>query len=114
MRKILWVSRHTATPEQIEELESIFGKVVLIKISQTFQNGGEIKEIMEKEGAAEVVAVLPMQILGELTRIGIQPIRAVMERETPPDGGEPLYTFKYFERVQKVEIVTEPLKKIGG
>ena len=106
--RVLWLSRHAATEEQRKELERIFGTVHIIFRSETVPNGKRVVEIMDEQDIDELVAVLPVNILAELLRLGIQPIRAVMERELLDDGNA-VFHFKHFERLREVKIETEKL-----
>lgn len=109
MTRILWVSRHAPTQPQVDELQQVFGPdVEVIQESITIGKASEVKDLMERYNAAEVVAVLPVHLLAELTRLGIRPIRAVMERQLHNDGSVD-FIHQRFERVERVEIVTSPL-----
>lgn len=108
MTRILWVSRHAPTQPQVDELQQVFGPVDIVQESITIGKASEVKDLMERHNAAEVVAVLPVHLLAELTRLGIRPIRAVMERQLHNDGSVD-FIHQRFERVERVEIVTSPL-----
>jgi len=115
--KILWLSRHAATQEQVAALEEKFGAVEIVQVSKTVSSASEVVELMKANDCQEMVVVLPPAILADLTnpRISpVKPIRAVMERV--PNGrknekGEDEFdfVFSHFERVERVEIVTTPL-----
>lgn len=108
MTRVLWISRHAPTQPQISELQEAFGPVDVIQESVTIGKATEVKDLMAQHGATEVVAVLPVNLLAELTRLGIKPIRAVMERQLHADGSVDFVHLR-FERVERVEIVTSPL-----
>ena len=110
--KILWLSRHGATLEQKNELEQSFGEVEIIQVSTTVKSANEIKNLMEEHDAKEVVTVLPLDLLAELTRMGIHPIRAVMERKIE-EGGEVTFSHKFFEKITRVEVDSHPLSEEG-
>ena len=74
----------------------------------------DIKALMDETGASEFIGVLPIGHLGALTKLGICPLRADMTRI--PTGevtstGEVEYRFEFerFQRIVKVEIVTEDI-----
>lgn len=108
MTKILWLSRHAPTHEQLQELQQVFGPVDVIQESVTISRAEEVQDLMVQHGTSELVAVLPVHLLAELTRLGIRPIRAVMERQLHDDGSVN-FVHRFFERVERVEIVTSPL-----
>lgn len=107
--RILWLSRHSPEDDQIAELKEIFGKIEIIQKSETVNDAYEVRGIMEKARAKEIVAVLPLSILAGLLRIGIQPIRAVMKREVISDE-EVNFHHDFFERVIKIEVETVIIK----
>ena len=108
-KRILWLSRHSATKEQESELEQIFGFVEIIQVSTTINSAMEVKNLMEKHAAVEVVSVLPLDLLAALTRMGIRPIRAVMERRI--EGESVTFSHKFFERIEQVEVTSHPLSE---
>ncbi len=105
---ILWVSRHPPKDEQKIELEEVFGHVHFIQISKTIKDGWEVTDLKEKYETEEVVAVLPIQIMAQLTRMGIEPIRAIMDRNVK-ENGDVEFVHERFERIEKVEIITSSL-----
>jgi len=107
--KVLWLSRHSAEAAQITELERIFNESVeIIEVSQTVKSGQEVIDLMQSNDCTEAVVVLPPNFLMEVLRGGYEPLRAVMDRNVHEDGSA-TFTFSYFERVKKVEIITERL-----
>lgn len=106
--RILWLSRHEPQKNQLDELRKKLGKFELIQKSLTIKDAKQVKEVMEQEGCDEVVAVLPINLLQDLIKLGIRPIRAVMEREF--QGGKSVkFTHSHFERVEQIEIKTTPI-----
>lgn len=109
MKRILWISRHSPMQKQIQELEDCFEQPVdMIQVSTNIQDPREVKELMSKYGASEVVAILPLKLLGKLAAMGIKPIQAVMSRDLDKYN-EPVFTHERFEVVESVEVVTRPL-----
>jgi len=109
MKRILWLSRHAPTEEQINALSEIFGEVDIIQVSKTVKNAGDVFLLIKEVKADELVAVLPINLIADLTRHGIKPLRAVMSRHIDKETGEVSFTFDHFERVERVDIVTTPL-----
>lgn len=108
VKRILWLSRHEPEQKQIKELQDIFGYIEIVQIKTTVENADEVIKYMEEHGCSEVVAVLPLNIIAQLTAKGIKPIRAVMEREVLPNG-DVKFKHQHFERILKVEVVSVPL-----
>lgn len=118
--KILWLSRHDLTEEQIADLKRIYGEIEVKNFDQKVQNWRDVA----KAGAdCDVLAVvLPPAILADLTnpQNNTKPvIRAKANRVptgntvvNPATGKEETeYRFKHagWERVIKVEVVVEAL-----
>ena len=106
--KILWLSRHEPQKTQVDELKEVFGNVEIIQENKTIEDVKEIKRLMQEYNADEVVAVLPINLLGSLTELGIYPLRAVMEREV--NEGSVEFKHKYFERIKGIKVDYERLK----
>ena len=108
MKKIVWLSRHDPQKSQIEELKKFFGAVEIVQVSAVINNVSEIIKIMEENGAEEIVVVLPPNLISELLRLGVKPLRAVMERILHDDGSVE-FKHSHFERIIKIEIITKRL-----
>lgn len=118
--KILWVSRHELSNEQLTDLERIYGNVEIVKFQDNVQSARQLVEVGED---CEVFAVvLPPALLADLTnpRVNQKPvIRSVMERKptgnmviNPVTGKEEAEMAMYFvawEQVDEVRIVTHRL-----
>jgi len=119
MYTILWLSRHIPQEAQIIELQNKFGKIDVVEKSLVFSNnpndGAEqIIELMQNIGADDIVGVMPIAHVAALTKRGVHPIRAIMDRK--PTGailpnGEKEYQFEFikFERITGVQITSESL-----
>lgn len=119
--KILWLSRHNMTQEQITDLKRIYGDDVEIKHHTDTVNSW--KDVVEVGSDCDVLAVvLPPAILSDLVnpRNNNKPvIRAIANRiETGnmiinPATGKEEKEFKFvhagWERVIKIEVITERL-----
>jgi hypothetical protein len=108
--KVLWLSRHAPTNEQLSELERIFnGKFDgAEQVSVTISKGEEVAQLMKAYGCREVVAVLPIDLIQQVTDLGIKPLRAVMERKFD-NYGNARFLFSHFERVEKIVAETKRL-----
>jgi hypothetical protein len=111
--KILRITRHQATEEQIDALQSIFGADIDIdEKSVTVNSVRDFDNIVQ--GYDVVEAVLPVDLLAEIfatshfihARDG-KLIRANMEREVTDDGV--VFTFSHYEHVKNVSLQIEPL-----
>lgn len=104
--KVLWVSRHAPTKMQLKELSEIFGGDVEVVTFSTFvENGRMLVEKMRQEGCDEIVCVLPLHIISQLTVCGVRPIRAVMLNEK----GKLVHS--HFERIISIDIKSVVLNK---
>ena len=117
--RILWLSRHVPQEAQVAALRERFGDIEIVRRAITLHNNpragaDEVERLLAEVGAIEMVGVLPIPHLAEVTQRGIHPIRAIMTR-TPTGSvlpnGEIEYNFDFerFERVIKIEVVTEKL-----
>ncbi len=106
---ILWLSRHEPTQKQKAELRKIFGKKVKThQVAATISKGEEVQALMRLHNCREVVTVLPITLLEQVTTLGVKPIRAVMERRFDAKGNVQFH-FSHFERVEHVEVAAERL-----
>lgn len=117
MIKIVRLTRHEVTPEQVSELNRIYGndiEIVQVNESLPANSKDAVQRFDEISQNAHVVeAVLPVNLLEAILKFsqfvklhGII-IRAKMNREIV--DGEAIFTFTGYERIIKVEIVTEDL-----
>ena len=94
-KKILWVSRHIPSQEQIDELDKLgFSEIVVHK--QRVDTAEKVVSLMRKKKADDVMVVCPWDMLKDLLTLGIKPIKSVMKNKA---------RFVRFERI--VEIKTE-------
>lgn len=119
--KILWVSRHIMEMNQIADLQRIYGADVEVK--QFADSVESAKQVVELGSDCDVLAVvLPPAFLADLTnpRVNQKPVIRTIANRVPtgktiinPATGkeEPEMKFEHagWERVVKVEIVTEKL-----
>ena len=119
--KVLWLSRHTMTDEQVADLKRIYGADVELKSSDMTVSGW--RDVVSAGADCDVLAVvLPPAILADLTnpRNNTKPvIRAKANRvatgktiTNPATGKEEAeYCFQHagWEQVLKIEVVTKQL-----
>ena len=117
MNNIIRITRHAADEVQTAELRRIYGhdaKIVLV--SENLPNAPQDAVARFDEIAADaavVEVVLPVNLLEAVLKFsafskrGGVIIRAVMERTLVDKT--PVFAFARYERVMKVEIVTESL-----
>ena len=120
MTKILWLSRHTMTAEQLSDLKRIYGDVEEKTFDQSVNGWRDV--VTAGEDCDVLAVVLPPAILADLTnpRNNQKPvIRAKANRVptgntivNPATGKEETeYRFEHagWERVVKIEVVVEAL-----
>jgi len=122
--KILWISRHTPTPRQKEELNRHFPGHQLLPGGDTFADAADIMSRIKAAGADEVVVVAPLNVVRALTRRGLRPIWAEMQQltanadGTPPADAEVTLQYRagprhyrhvQFHYITGIEIKLEPL-----
>ncbi|NTV30747.1 hypothetical protein HGA91_02080 [candidate division WWE3 bacterium] len=114
---IVRITRHAAEAAQLDELKRIFGVVEVVQVSETLPGDPKAAVARFDEIAADaavVEAVLPTNLLEAALKFsafanrGGTLIRAVTNRTIGVDG-QASFTFAHYERVVKVEIVTEKL-----
>lgn len=114
---VLRITRHEAETSQIEELNRIFSDVEIEEVSETLPNNTRefVARFDELAAEADVVeAVLPPNLLeaalkfSDFAKREGQIVRAVMNRVVDDDGNA-TFEFSHYERVVKVEVVTERL-----
>lgn len=70
MKKVLWVSRHDLTSEQISGLIKILkDQFLYTKYDETVKNAEELNQILVENNYDAIVAVLPVNLLSELKKI---------------------------------------------
>jgi len=115
--KVLRLTRHWATSAQKAALETAFPGCEVERVSETLPNDSReavtrFDQLTKEFQVAEVV--LPVNLLeavlkySQFCKDGGIIIRAVMNRKLNGEG-EANFTFSHYERIVKVEIVTERL-----
>jgi len=132
---ILWVSRHRPLKAQIDELERKLGPIVVYQLSGVIPSAEFVVERAEGLGAKYVIPVLPLSFTARLVElakakgfevlvakmrnvavakgleeagrvVGERPDRRTMVAHA--DGTARVFEFERFERLLRVELVTEP------
>lgn len=106
MKKVLWISRHPMTVEQLAAIDN--GNPV--EMDQETESVSDVRDLASRVAEADIVAVvLPPALLMALVSMvkGEKPIiRAISERRVLDDGSA---TFKFvkWEQIKEFKIVTE-------
>lgn len=111
-KKILWVSRHTPTLSQIQELKARYGEDVIVEnFGRWVSSAEEIAERFRQGSYDDLVVVAPLFVLAHLCDLGCKPLWAQMVRGDPQKSEVVAngrgYSFVKFRRIKKVEIQFE-------
>lgn len=120
MKKILWLSRHDLTEEQLTDLERIYGEIEVKRHSQSIKTW---KEVVEVGKDCDIFAVvLPPAIIAELVNPcnNRKPVIRAKANRIETGGtimnhatgkAETEYKFQHigWEQVLKIEVVTKAL-----
>lgn len=112
--QVLWISRHTMTPEQRSDLERIAdGPVELVPWTDTVKEAGVLREAI---GQADLIAaVLPVELLAQVFRLanGKPVIQSVSGRIPLPEtrDGERQFAFvhQYWQRITRLDWAAQRL-----
>lgn len=121
MKKILWVSRHRMTSEQLADLESVYGDIQTETLDSTIE---DVKTIAEKN--ADVYAVvLPAEMIAELQKIlapekeiivpvsaRVRTDRTVYNKASDTKETEYIYKHLHWKKIISIEIRTEILRSV--
>lgn len=104
--RILWLSKHPPFSAQKEALKKAFGKIRIVLKRQYITGAEDIVHLMEQNNCTEVVAVLPINYLNDLVKLGVKPLRSYMipKESVGLDGRK--HEFSHFERVVEVGLKT--------
>jgi hypothetical protein len=94
--------------DQYRELERIFGDIEVVVKMVEIKAAQEVKDLIEKVDATEIVVVLPNRLIEDLISLGVKPIRALMDRQMQGDGIAK-FTHSKFVRVTDMKIEMEEL-----
>lgn len=107
---IMWMSKHTPTTRQREELERLFPGHVLLVDPRPFDGVEDILARYRAAKADEMVVVAPLTVMRALVRQGLHPIYAEMRSCSPKSKdaevhvGQRAYRFVAFHRVDAVTL----------
>ncbi|MEM4562486.1 MAG: hypothetical protein QXI55_00960 [Thermofilum sp.] len=131
---VLWVSRHKPLPAQLRALEEKLGEVDIVQVEHV-PTAEYVIDLARRLGAKVIVPVLPLSFIARLveeagkrgyvvlfakmnailtTRDFDEAKKLVLEAPekrtitTYADGTIRVFEFERFERIVKVEVVTEP------
>jgi len=118
MIRVVRLTRHPLQEGQREALlraaQELLGAeaIEVIEEAVTVSSAEEVVALVEQHGAQLLEAVLPIGLLAQvvpaLKARGVPVVRSVMERQLT-EQGEAIFTFRGYELVERVEIVTRPL-----
>lgn len=107
MKKILWLSRHQMTEEQINELIKIYGDVIIIQDNKQINN---VEELLQDIESMDVLAVvLPIEMVGELLKITDKPVIYAENKRVFDEDGKVAFSFGGWRQYVKVQIETKAL-----
>ena len=110
MKKVLWISRHQMTEEQLSDLERIMGGAVeLHQWSETVNSVADLSPAIESVDA--ICAVLPIDKLVQILDVaGDKPVMvAKNKRDRDANTGEFVFTHDGWYQTLKVEVVQRRL-----
>lgn len=121
MKKILWVSRHTMTSEQMADLEEVYGEIQVETLDSTIE---DVKIIAERD--ADVYAVvLPAEMIAELQKVispakevvvpvsaRVKTDRKVYNKASDTKETEYIYKHIHWKKIISIEIKTEILRSV--
>ncbi len=111
--KILWVSQHSPTVSQLEELRRIFGEEAEVaKDPKPFSSAEEIAKRFRDGGYNDIVIVAPMSVISRLIDLKIKPFWAEMiqvksKAESEVEAKGRFYRFNRFRRIKALRFEFE-------
>ena len=125
MPKIIWLgNRHDPLPIQKAELNRLFPGYEIIVERSYFHNTKALISRYHDLGGDEMVALIPMHMLMDITKHGYRPIYSVMKKvedgedydSTDVKSRSPKvikYKFMEFVRLVSIEMKTQKLKPLA-
>ena len=103
MKRILWISRHEPLEDQLDELKKRFGEVEIEQVSQYFNSGKSVYNLMQEMDCDAIVTILPIDYMAELNDLGVNPLIAIMRRYyNSKDKAK--FSHEKFVRVNELEL----------
>lgn len=108
-KKVLWISRHTMTPEQRAALGE---DVEIVQIDRTLQSAYEVKEEVEDADVVAVVGPIGLQkqfldIAGDRPVIIAKSDREVIPGKNKGEESQVVFHFVKWERLKKIVVEME-------
>lgn len=114
MARILWMSRHKPHRRQIEALQKMYGKdVVIVQESRPFDDAREIARRFREGNFDDMVIVAPLSVIAVLCKEGIKMLWSEAVEENDPAKIEfrgargQGYRFVRFRRIKRVALEFE-------
>lgn len=112
MKQILWISRHTLTPQQLTSLETFCGGPFRLTLWQeSVEQPGLLRSAIEQ--ADVIAAVLPVHLLAAVVEMaGSKPVLVeIANRKLVPGDGEPSVVFSHggWHRVARLDVELVPV-----
>ena len=110
--KVLRISRHEPTPEQLAELKRLYGDdVVIHHVSTVINNEEHLRELVRMFEPNVIEAVLPLWLLALLLNNvaeGRPVVRPIFHRVS--SGGVAESKFTHYMQIVKLDVVTRKLR----
>lgn len=114
MKKVLWISRHVLSPDQLAGLERLCGGA--FELIWWKENVAAPEELLPAAAEADVIAaVLPIHLLARLVAlVPDKPVLIDLAHRTliPTNGPEAATHFAHggWQQIKKLELVLEPVE----
>lgn len=96
--KVAWFTRHRCDAAQLAALQAMYGtEVQVVHQSREIHGPQDVAQAMKRVGATDCVLVAPLSIFDGLCKLGIQPLRGLMDGQR----------FLEFRRVTGLELQFE-------
>lgn len=113
-KKVLWMSRHTPHPRQVEVLKEMFGPdTVVEQEARPFDDARQIARRYQSGGFDEMVIVAPLSVIAVLCNEGIKMLWSEAVEENDPSKIEfrgargQGFRFVRFRRIKRVALEFE-------
>ncbi len=113
-KRILWMSRHSSTPRQIEALRAMFGgDVVVEQETRPFDDARQIARRYREGRFDDMVVVAPLSVIAVLCQEGLHPLWSEAAEENNPAKVEfrgarnQGFRFVRFRRIKRVALEFE-------
>lgn len=114
MKKVLWMSRHTPHPRQLEVLREMYGQDTEVEQeARPFDDARQIARRFREGGYDDMVIVAPLSVIAVLCQEGIRPLWSEAAEENDPARVEfrgargQGFRFVRFRRIKQVRLEFE-------